>query len=400
MSARPRFRRPARRGRARLGDLGQDYDVGHRTYVEQLPPGHRIWLRTKPFSAPPNEELVACLRTFAHVVELLQLGLRAQVLDVGCGPGWLSEFLARCGYWVTGVDISEDMVEIARARVDAIEGAVAEGIEPLAEFHALRVREMPWSSRFDAAVLYDTMHHFDDELATLEVVRRTLVPGGQLFIHEGVLPPPGSEAEQNLLAEMEHYGTLESPFEPEYLVEVVSRAGFTDVRRFAEIDRLVDLGAPKPLLARLQEALGRPRADFNVIHAVNPIPAAEARREAFSARLEHEASWQEQGPNLVLRLRVTNTGTAYWPAGLWFPFPQGSVTVGPYLPGPRGERELELPRTTLPRSLSPGESISIDVRIPREPAQGRDAVAVDLVREGLFWFAEAGSLPLVVPLGS
>src|SRR5919206_4790752 len=131
MSARPRFRRPARRGRARLGDLGQDYDVGHRTYVEQLPPGHRIWLRTKPFSAPPNEELVACLRTFAHVVELLQLGLRAQVLDVGCGPGWLSEFLARCGYWVTGVDISEDMVEIARGRVAGI-GPIAEGLEPIA----------------------------------------------------------------------------------------------------------------------------------------------------------------------------------------------------------------------------------------------------------------------------
>ena len=26
------------------------------------------------------------------------------------------------------------------------------------------VREMPWSDRFDAAILYDTMHHFDDEV--------------------------------------------------------------------------------------------------------------------------------------------------------------------------------------------------------------------------------------------
>ena len=51
---------------------------------------------------------------------------------------------------------------------------------------------MPWSSRFDAAILYDTMHHFDNEVETLKVIRRTLVPGGQLFIHEGVLPPKGS----------------------------------------------------------------------------------------------------------------------------------------------------------------------------------------------------------------
>ena len=33
-----------------------------------------------------------------------------------------------------------------------------------------RCSELPWSDRFDAAILYDTMHHFDDELATLEVI--------------------------------------------------------------------------------------------------------------------------------------------------------------------------------------------------------------------------------------
>ena len=134
-----------------------------------------------------------CLRTFAHVVQLLQLGLRAEVLDVGCGPGWLSELLARCGYSVTGIDISPDMVEIARERIAAL-GEIGEGIEAQAEFHALPVRELPWSSRFDAAILYDTMHHFDNEVETLEVIRRALVPGGQLFIHEGVLPPKGRPA--------------------------------------------------------------------------------------------------------------------------------------------------------------------------------------------------------------
>ena len=79
-----------RSGNGRLESLGHDFDRGHREYVERLPEGERLWLRTKPFSAPPSFELAACLRTFAHVVDQLGLGLRAQVLDVGCGPGWMS----------------------------------------------------------------------------------------------------------------------------------------------------------------------------------------------------------------------------------------------------------------------------------------------------------------------
>src|SRR5919202_4898412 len=144
----------ARRGRrsdGRLASLGHDFDRGHREYVERLPEGQRLWLWTKPFSAPPGYELRECLHTFAHIVEYLGLGVRAQILDVGCGPGWMSELLARCGYWVTGIDISEDMVEIARRRVERIPDQVADGLDPLAEFHAMEVTELPWSDRFDAA---------------------------------------------------------------------------------------------------------------------------------------------------------------------------------------------------------------------------------------------------------
>jgi SAM-dependent methyltransferase len=392
-----------------LGDLGQDYEQGHLTYVEKLEPGGRLWLSTKPFGAPPNEELPRCLRTFAHVVELMQLGLRAQVLDVGCGPGWLSEFFARCGYWVTGVDISPDMVEIARARVAAIPGLVGEGLEPLAEFHAMPVREMPWTSRFDGAVLYDTMHHFDDELATLAVIRQTLVPGGQIYIHEGVRPPAGSEAERNLIEEMERFGTLESPFEPEYLVEVVQHAGFTNVRRLVEVDELVDLAPPARRRDRILErflpdrlrgrALGQAalRPEFNIVHAVNPIPEGGENAE-FSARIEADGDWTASGDGLSHQLTITNHGRAFWPPGRWHPYPQGSITVGPYLVGPQGERSVELARVSLPRSVSPGETVNVELKLSRERLGGAESVTVDLVREGIFWFSETGSKPLVLPV--
>jgi SAM-dependent methyltransferase len=349
-----------------------------------------MWLRTKPFSAPAERELAECLRTFAHIVDQLDLGLRDQVLDVGCGPGWLSEFLARCGYAVTGVDVSEDMVEIARGRVAAIGEEVGVGIGPVAEFHAMPVLELPWRSRFEAAILYDAMHHLDDEVATLEVIRRTLVPGGQIFIHEGVRPDPGSEGEQILIDEMKAYGTLESPFDPAYLVAVLGEAGFTDVTRFVALDELLDVSVPEEELRRVQERLQHP--PMNTVVAVNPAPAELAD---FAARIEPGA-WTQAGESLSLPVTVTNAGRCYWPDRLSSSTRHGVVTIGPYLDDQAGR--IELRRSALPKGLGAGESVDAEIRVRRADVAGRAEVTVDLVREGIAWFVDYGSDPVVIPL--
>ena len=297
----------------RLPSLGQDYTEAHRRYVERVGEAAELWLRTKPFSVPPGRELVECLRVFSHIVARLDLGVRAQVLDVGCGPGWLSEFLARCGYAVTGVDVSEDMVEIARERIAAIDAPIGQGVEPLAEFHAMPVLDLPWRNRFDAAILYDAMHHFHDEVETLRVIRRALVPGGRIFVHEGVRPAPGSEGEQELVAEMEQYGTLESPFDPEYLVSVLEEAGFEDVSRYAAVDELLDVSAPEDELRRVEERLAFP--PMNTVIAVNPVPAELRDAEAqFAARIEAAGSLRVLDDELALPVRVTNAGRSFWPS--------------------------------------------------------------------------------------
>jgi SAM-dependent methyltransferase len=378
----------------RLASLGHDHDRGHRTYVEQIGPGGELWLRTKPFSVPPSYELAQCLRTFSHMVERLGLGVRAQVLDVGCGPGWLSEYLARCGYWVTGVDISEDMVRVAGERVAAIDAPIAEGMNAYAEFHALPVQEMPWTERFDGAVLFDAMHHFHDELETLQVIRRTLVPGGRVFIHEGVRPPPGSEAEQNLIAEMETYGTLESPFDPDYLEEVLRRAGFVEIQRFAAVDDLFDLSRPKEALRRLERQLRYP--DLNTVLARRPL-SGNADGAAFQARIAWNGAAERRDGEVVIWLEVTNDGQAFWPSETNFPFPEGTVMVGPYL-GQAGPDRVELPRTPLPHGVRPGETVSIAVIVPAEALGAADRVTIDLVREGIAWFGELGTEPVAVPI--
>jgi SAM-dependent methyltransferase len=382
----------------RLPSLGQDYGEGHRRYVARLGASGEQWLRTKPFSVPPGYELRECLRTFVHVVDQLGLDVRAQVLDVGCGPGWLSEFLARCGYWVTGIDVSEDMVNVARERIAAIDQPVGEGVEALAEFHAMPASEIPWIARFDAAILYDAMHHLDDEVETLRVIRRSLVPGGCIFIHEGVRPEPGSEGERELVAEMEEYGTLESPFDPDYLVAVLSEAGFTQISRFAAVDELLDVSAREEELRRVESLLVNPPMNTVIAHA--PVPAGfAADGEIFAARIERRGSGAvtSDGDELSVPLTITNTGRAYWPAGTGSSFPHGAVGLGAYVLLQDGQRS-EFPRQGLPRSVSPGESVAVDVRVPRASLEGGSDVEVDLVREGIAWFASYGSTPLRIPL--
>ena len=92
----------------------------------------------------------------------------ARVLEVGCGWGELAEWLARdTAAQVVAVDLSERMVELARARgVDAQVGDV---------------QELPFADgSFDAAVAAWMLYHVPDLDRGLSELARVLRPGGIL----------------------------------------------------------------------------------------------------------------------------------------------------------------------------------------------------------------------------
>jgi len=113
-----------------------------------------------------------------HVVRLLDLRAPARILDVPCGYGRHSIELARRGYQVTGVDISE--VQIARARTKVA------GAGGRAQFVIGDARALPVAGPFDAAInMFLSFGYFatdEENEAMLRGIARVLCRGGRLLI--------------------------------------------------------------------------------------------------------------------------------------------------------------------------------------------------------------------------
>jgi SAM-dependent methyltransferase len=89
----------------------------------------------------------------------------AELLDIGCGTGWLAEHFTS----YTGIDGSPEAVAIATDRGrNVIEGDVDEPLPFPAE-------------AFDAVVMKDLIEHVADPVALVREARRVLRPGGLLF---------------------------------------------------------------------------------------------------------------------------------------------------------------------------------------------------------------------------
>jgi ubiquinone/menaquinone biosynthesis C-methylase UbiE len=102
------------------------------------------------------------------------------ILELACGTGRVLLPLARQGYDVTGVDVSEAMLAVARRKV------VAEGLEEQVTLFQQDMRELALDGRFNLAfaAVNSFMHMLttDDQLAALEGVRQHLQPGGLLIL--------------------------------------------------------------------------------------------------------------------------------------------------------------------------------------------------------------------------
>ena len=117
-------------------------------------------------------------RQVDFLLERLDIAPPCDVLDLGCGDGRHSLELARRGYRVTGLDLSEELLERARRR------SAEEGLD--ITFIQGDMRDPPGISAFDLVVNFFTSFGYfredGENTRVLEAISRSLRPGGRFLM--------------------------------------------------------------------------------------------------------------------------------------------------------------------------------------------------------------------------
>jgi len=111
------------------------------------------------------------LPTYEAAIDRLGIGPGHRVLEVGCGSGVFLRAAADRGAAVTGIDSSERLVGLARARV------------PEAEVEVGDLQELPYEGdAFDVVAGFNSFFFAADMVAALREAGRVAKPGGEVVI--------------------------------------------------------------------------------------------------------------------------------------------------------------------------------------------------------------------------
>ena len=150
---------------------------------------------------------------------LRHLDAESKILDVACGSGHVAHYLAKKGFDVVGIDISSNLIDIAKKN------------NGLARFELMDMREMTFmNSSFDAVLsLFGLVHLTQQEIpAVLKRFNNLLKPQGYLLV--GVAEGVGEGfVDEHLELSQRYYYKY---FTKDELQGLLKKAGFQIIKTF------------------------------------------------------------------------------------------------------------------------------------------------------------------------
>lgn len=137
------------------------------------------WFNQEYLTVYGHRDLTGARRETRFVLEKTGLAADARILDVACGGGRHLQAFAESGWMrLYGVDLSKDLLRAARLNLASL---------PLTpQLIRADMRALPCQEKFDLATMFFTSFGYfatdDQNLLALNSIRKTLKPGGWLFM--------------------------------------------------------------------------------------------------------------------------------------------------------------------------------------------------------------------------
>jgi SAM-dependent methyltransferase len=186
---------------------------GEINYLKNIGKDGIIYAMKKPFS---DIDCGGLLGEIGAIISLLPAPPK-RILDIGCGTGWTSIFLAKRGYDVVGIDISRDMIKYAKIKKEE------ERINNL-QFLVEDYENILFNNEFDCVIFFDSLHHAEDEKKAIEKAYQSLKPGGICIFSE---PGRGHKNTKLSIDVMKKYNVNEKDMPPNLLIKYGKKIGFT-----------------------------------------------------------------------------------------------------------------------------------------------------------------------------